>query len=77
MAGQTEDARLEASRVDRLRERLAPDRLGPRLAQDFRDLDDPSAMFDLAELCDSVGLSELAAAWRIEANALGPKRRAD
>jgi thioredoxin-like negative regulator of GroEL len=77
MARDTEAARLEAKSVDRLRERLNPDRLGRRLAEDFRDLDDPSAMLDLAELCASVGLSELAAAWRIEANAVGPAGRAD
>ncbi|QDV36600.1 tetratricopeptide repeat protein [Tautonia plasticadhaerens] len=76
MAGDERGARREAALVDRLRERLDPDRLGPRLARDLRDPDDPGSMRDLAELCASVGLVDLAAAWRIEANALGPGGRA-
>lgn len=67
MGGKPDEARREAQRVDRLRERLSPDRLGPRLASALQRLDDPDALTDLADLCDSVGLTELANSWRVEA----------
>lgn len=66
MGGEAESARREARLVDQLRERLSPDRLGPRLAGALRRLDDPEALDDLAVLCDSVGLTDLADSWRAE-----------
>lgn len=50
------EARAEAATVAKLRERLDPAALGPRLARG-----DPA---DLAELADAVGLPRLAGAWR-------------
>jgi thioredoxin-like negative regulator of GroEL len=65
------EARAEADSVARLREALDPDRLGPRLDTDLARLDDPRSRLDLAALCDRVGLSRLADAWRRDA-AAGP-----
>ena len=68
MQGDSERAKREATLVDRLRERLDPSRLGPRLAHDLERLDDPDALSNLAAICASVGLVDLAAAWRLEAS---------
>jgi tetratricopeptide (TPR) repeat protein len=82
MLGDRDGARREALLVDRLRDQLAPDRLGPKLAEDLRRLDDPEALASLSEICASVGLAELADAWEAEAEALrsirglGPGRAA-
>lgn len=70
MQGASEDARRQARIVDQLRERLDPDRLGRRLATAIRRLDTPESLDDLAKLCDSVGLTRLASAWRLEAETL-------
>jgi thioredoxin-like negative regulator of GroEL len=56
--GREPEARTEAATVARLRERLDPAALGPRLARG-----DPA---DLAELTAAAGLTRLAAAWRSE-----------
>lgn len=72
--GRDDDARAQAGAVARLRERLDPTRLGPRLNDDLDRLDDdPAARLDLADLCASVGLDHLADAWRA---AEGQGRRA-
>ncbi len=65
MTGAGDAAAAEALAVARLRERLDPATLGPRLAGDLDRLDaDPAgAARDLAELCRGVGLAPLAAAW--------------
>ena len=65
--GRDPEARAEAEAVARLRERLDPAALGPRLADDLARLDDPRALLDLAALCEGVGLAGLAEAWRREA----------
>ncbi|MEW4570202.1 tetratricopeptide repeat protein [Tautonia sp. JC769] len=70
MQGEAEEARRQAAVVDRLRERLEPDRLGRRLADALRAIDDPEALDDLADLCASVGLTRLASAWGREAETL-------
>ena len=63
--GRDEAARAEAETVARLRERLDPGRLGPRLDADLaRITADPAARYDLADLCASLGLDRLADAWR-------------
>jgi thioredoxin-like negative regulator of GroEL len=62
--GRLDDARAEAATVARLRETLAPDPLGQRLARAFSHLDDPQSRLDLAHLCAQVGLTRLADAWR-------------
>ena len=67
MQGRSEEARHQAQLVDALRERLDPDRLGRRLASDFERRDDRESFRDLADLCSSIGLWDLAAAWRREA----------
>ncbi|WP_158633547.1 tetratricopeptide repeat protein [Tautonia sociabilis] len=67
MAGDPDRAAEEAAWVDRLRERLDPERLGPRLADDLGRTDDPAALADLAEICRSALLPELALSWRAEA----------
>jgi len=61
--GRDPEARREADAVARLRERLDPATLGPRLAR----LDDPRAPADLADLCRGAGLADLARAWAREA----------
>ena len=64
--GQTVAAETEALAVARLRERLDPIPLGARLTADFARIDDGStpettaALADLAALCRSVGLTDLA-----------------
>jgi Tfp pilus assembly protein PilF len=72
--GRDQDARSEAEAVARLRERLDPGPLGPRLAGDLARLDDPRALLDLAALCEGVGLANLAESWRREALAQPPAR---
>jgi tetratricopeptide (TPR) repeat protein len=74
MQGDAEEARRQARIVDQLRERLEPDRLGRRLAAALQAPDDPEALDDLAILCDSVGLTRLASAWRREAETLRAAR---
>jgi thioredoxin-like negative regulator of GroEL len=66
-SGRAAEASREAESVGRLREALDPAALGPRLDDDFRHLDDPRALRDLASLCGRAGLSRLADAWRAEA----------
>ncbi len=68
--GRVDEARHEAVAVARLRERLEPAALGPRLAADLGRLDDPRALADLADLCESAGLTIPADAWRREARDL-------
>ena len=65
------DARRAAEAVARIREVLEPTTFGPRADDDFRHLDDPRSLRDLADLADHAGLSRLAVAWRAEADALG------
>ena len=65
------DAHRAAEAVGRIREALEPTSLGTRLDDDFRHLDEPRALRDLAALTDQAGLSRLADAWRAEAEALG------
>ncbi len=65
--GRDAEARGEADAVSRLRERLDPAALGPRLAADLARLDDPRAPADLAALCAGAGLARLADAWAREA----------
>ena len=65
--GRNAEAHQAAETVGRIREALDPAALGPRLDDDFRHLDDPRALRDLAALAAQVGLSRLADAWRAEA----------
>jgi thioredoxin-like negative regulator of GroEL len=65
--GQEAEARAEAEKVERLRETLDPTRLGPRLTKALEFLHQPEARLDLAELCATIGLDQLALAWRREA----------
>jgi tetratricopeptide (TPR) repeat protein len=65
--GREPEAQTEARAVARLRERLAPATLAPRLTGDLTRLDDPRALLDLAALSESVGLTWLAEAWAREA----------
>jgi tetratricopeptide (TPR) repeat protein len=65
--GRDLEARAEAEAVARLRERLNPASLGPRLSDDLARLDDPQALLDLSTLCKGVGLADLAESWRREA----------
>ena len=67
--GRDAEARQAAEAVGRIREALEPAALGPRLDDDFRHLDDPRSLRDLADLADHAGLSRLAGAWRAEAEA--------
>jgi Flp pilus assembly protein TadD len=67
--GRDVEAHLAAEAVGRIREALEPTALGPRLDDDFRHLDDPRALRDLAALSAQAGLSQLADAWRAEAQA--------
>jgi thioredoxin-like negative regulator of GroEL len=63
--GRDAEARAQAEAVARLRERLDPRRLGPRLDEDLARLDtDPAARLALADLCADVGLDLLARSWR-------------
>ena len=76
-SGRDAEARVEAEAVGRLRERLDPGTLGPRLVTDLDRANprepmsdpDPLAMTDLADLCAAAGLTRLAEAWRREAAA--------
>lgn len=63
-SGDAEAARREAEAVARFREALDPQTLGPRLDRDLARLDDPAARADLAELCERIGLDDLARDWR-------------
>lgn len=65
--GRDADARAQADIVARHGEIVRPDRLGARLSHDLERQDDPTALDDLARLCDSLGLSDLATSWREEA----------
>lgn len=65
--GREAEARRAAEVVSRLREALEPSALGARLDDDFRHLDDPRSLRDLATLAAQVGLARLADAWRAEA----------
>ncbi len=65
--GRDAEARAEAEAVARIRERLDPRTLGPRLADDLSKLDDSRALLDLSALCEGVGLAHLAGSWRREA----------
>jgi tetratricopeptide (TPR) repeat protein len=60
---------LAAQTVARIRETLDPITLVPRLDAAFDHLDQSTAVLDLAALCDRVGLSKLAAAWRAQVGA--------
>ena len=62
--GKDEEASQQAEAAVRIREILDPARLGPRLDADLARLDDRAARLDLAELCESVGLSALGGAWK-------------
>lgn len=74
--GQFEDARQVSATDTRIREILEPVRLARRLDGDLANLDDPSSRKDLAELCQSVGLINLAQAWRADAKREnGPKNQ--
>jgi tetratricopeptide (TPR) repeat protein len=64
--GRENEAKSEAEAVARLRERLAPTPLAARLTDDLAKLDDLQARQDLAALCESVGLTQLAEAWTRE-----------
>ncbi len=76
--GRDAEARAEANRVARHRERLDPRRLGPALDAALDRPDDPAPARALAELCEAVGLADLALAWRAEAAALdSPPRGAN
>jgi tetratricopeptide (TPR) repeat protein len=66
-AGQSAESRKEAETVARLRETLEPTRLARRLDDVFARLDTPAARLDLAVLCEQVGLSDIAAAWKQDA----------
>jgi tetratricopeptide (TPR) repeat protein len=73
--GRVDDARAEADRVARLRELLDPPRLGPRLEASLQSPDDPRVALDLADLCAAAGLTDLAAAWRAQAQPPPPRLR--
>jgi Tetratricopeptide repeat len=61
------DANREAAAVAAIRERLDPVALVSRLANDLSRPGDPRGPLDLATLCETVGLTRLADAWRREA----------
>jgi tetratricopeptide (TPR) repeat protein len=67
--GRMQEARGEAETVARLREVLNPEALGPQLSMAFSHLDNPRSRLDLARLCASVGLEQLARAWQTDAAA--------
>jgi tetratricopeptide (TPR) repeat protein len=64
MLGCDAEARRAAESVSRVRETLEPLALGPRLDTAFSHLDDPTALQELATLCNRAGLTRLAEAWR-------------
>lgn len=66
-AGRVDRARQVAADVARMREVLDPVQLGRRLDSDLARLEDAAARFDLAELCQSVALVNVASAWRLDA----------
>ena len=70
--GRAAEAREAADSLSRLREALDPIPLGRRLAADLEHLDDRESRLDLAALCDRVGLSRLADAWRLDASTALP-----
>jgi thioredoxin-like negative regulator of GroEL len=65
-APDTSQDKVAAQTVARIRETLDPHTLAPRLSAAFAHLDQPAALVDLAALCDQVGLTRLAAAWRAQ-----------
>jgi thioredoxin-like negative regulator of GroEL len=70
--GREPEARAEADAVARLRERLNPSTLAPRLTGDLSRLEDPRSLLDLASLSKSVGLTWLAEAWAREPSTRKP-----
>ena len=71
-AGRRDEAEREADKMERLREPLDPIALGKRLDADLHALDDPKSLEDLADLCEHVGLTRLAQAWRRDASRPSP-----
>jgi thioredoxin-like negative regulator of GroEL len=69
--GRDVDGRQAAETVSRIREVLDPLVLGPRLNTAFDHLDDPVVLRDLGTLCNQVGLTHLATAWRTLAQSAG------
>jgi tetratricopeptide (TPR) repeat protein len=65
--GRDGESQTAAETVSRIREVLDPLVLEPRLHAAFDHLDDPTALSDLAALCNRAGLSRLAEAWLTEA----------
>ncbi len=65
--GRDAEARAEGEAVARLRERLDPAALGPRLATALADPDVARGSLGLAGLCESAGLADLSGLWRLEA----------
>lgn len=63
------EAAQAAAMVARLREVLEPATLGAELSRSFTHLNERRSRLDLAELCDRVGLHQLAEAWRMETTA--------
>jgi thioredoxin-like negative regulator of GroEL len=68
-SGLKAEAAREVEIVSRLHEILDPTPLGRRIDADLAHLDSPSSRVDLADLCERVGLVDLAAAWRLDASA--------
>ncbi len=67
-ANRDAEAKRAAAVVERLRDALDPVALGKRLDADLAALDAPQSRLDLADLCDRVGLTRLAEAWRRDAS---------
>jgi tetratricopeptide (TPR) repeat protein len=65
--GQNRESTQAAEKVRHIREALDPLVLRPRLDSAFDHLDDPASLYDLAGICEQVGLSRLGAAWRLAA----------
>ena len=65
--GRDSESQRAAETVSRIREVLDPLALEPRLHVAFDHLDDPTALRDLAALCNRAGLIRLAEAWLTEA----------
>jgi thioredoxin-like negative regulator of GroEL len=65
--GRDAESQQAAETVSRIREVLDPLVLEPRLHDAFDHLDDPTALRDLAALCNRASLSHLANAWLTEA----------
>jgi tetratricopeptide (TPR) repeat protein len=65
--GRDDESRQAAETVTGIREALDPLTLGPRMSAASDHVDDPRVLRDLAAMCERVGLSNLAAAWRTEA----------